>query len=107
MVLWLIDLSVQLPVVALVGRYPTNKLIGVRPISKRAVTLFNPDKSGYYGELPRLSASYAPLEGTFLTITHPSATAPTCVGTVRLACLRHAASVYPELGSNSQKELIK
>ncbi len=29
---WLIVLSDQLPVVALVGRYPTNKLIGHEPI---------------------------------------------------------------------------
>ena len=29
---WLIVLSDQLPIVALVGRYPTNKLIGRRPI---------------------------------------------------------------------------
>ncbi len=32
---WLIVLSDQLPVVALVGRYPTNKLIGREPISER------------------------------------------------------------------------
>ena len=31
---WLIILSDQLPVVALVGRYPTNKLIGREPILK-------------------------------------------------------------------------
>src|SRR6202795_5010838 len=32
---WLIVLSDQLPIVALVGRYPTNKLIGREPISER------------------------------------------------------------------------
>ena len=32
---WLDILSDQLPVVALVGRYPTNKLIGREPIPKR------------------------------------------------------------------------
>ncbi len=26
-----------------------------------------------------------------------------CIATVRLACLRHAASIHPEPGSNSQK----
>ena len=30
--MWLIILSDQLPVVALVGRYPTNKLIGREPL---------------------------------------------------------------------------
>lgn len=38
--LWLVMLSHQLPVIALVGRYPTNKLIGVRFISKQAVKPF-------------------------------------------------------------------
>src|SRR5687767_12719360 len=32
---WLIILSDQLPIVALVGHYPTNKLIGHRPLPKR------------------------------------------------------------------------
>ena len=32
---WLIILSDQLPVTALVGRYPTNKLIGPRPLLKQ------------------------------------------------------------------------
>ncbi|CAA7614784.1 hypothetical protein MTBSS4_1150002 [Magnetospirillum sp. SS-4] len=32
---WLIILSDQLPVVALVGRYPTNKLIGHEPLLER------------------------------------------------------------------------
>ena len=38
--LWLIDLSVQLPVIALVGIYPANKLIGSRLISWRTVKCF-------------------------------------------------------------------
>ena len=33
--LWLVVLSDQLPVGALVGRYPTNKLIGREPLPKR------------------------------------------------------------------------
>ena len=32
---WLVVLSDQLPVDALVGRYPTNKLIGREPLPKR------------------------------------------------------------------------
>ncbi len=39
--MWLTDLSVQLPVIALVGRYLTNKLIGRRLIQKRAVKPFS------------------------------------------------------------------
>jgi hypothetical protein len=33
--MWLADLSTQLPVIALVSRYLTNKLIGNRPLSNR------------------------------------------------------------------------
>ncbi len=33
--MWLIILSDQLPVEALVGRYPTNKLIGYGPIPEQ------------------------------------------------------------------------
>lgn len=62
-------------------------------------------KGRHYEVLPSLSAGYSPLRGTFLCITHPSATAPTYVETVPLACLRHTASVHPEPGSNSQKKL--
>ncbi len=43
---WLIILSDQLPIVALVGRYPTNKLIGRKPIQQRcsvAEALFDPE----------------------------------------------------------------
>ena len=42
--LWLIDLSVQLPVIALVGFYPANKLIGRRLIPWREVNRFIPNK---------------------------------------------------------------
>src|SRR3989344_576218 len=56
-----------------------------------------------YTALPRLSASCTLPKGTFPRVTHPSASIPQC-GTDRLACLRHAASVHPEPGSNSQKE---
>ena len=38
--LWLIDLSVQLPVIGLVGIYPANYLIGRRLLPKRPVKAF-------------------------------------------------------------------
>ena len=50
--LWLIDLSVQLPVIALVGFYPTNKLIGRRLISRRTVKCFTPPKAGTMENYP-------------------------------------------------------
>ena len=36
---WLFVLSDQLPIVALVGRYPTNKLIGREPVIERLTPL--------------------------------------------------------------------
>ncbi|HCU01546.1 TPA: hypothetical protein DIC62_01975, partial [Candidatus Nomurabacteria bacterium] len=40
------------------------------------------------------------VRGRYQGVTHPFATV-TLASTVRLACLNHAASVHPELGSNS------
>ena len=44
--MWLIVLSDQLPVVALVGRYLTNKLIGRETISERNPFLHQTMRSG-------------------------------------------------------------
>ncbi len=45
--MWLIILSDQLPVVALVGRYPTNKLIGREPLTRRDLAAaFTPESCG-------------------------------------------------------------
>ena len=52
-----------------------------------------------YAVLANLSVSYPPLRGRFPRVTHPSATGY-CYP-VRLACVRHTASVRPEPGSNS------
>jgi hypothetical protein len=35
---WLFGLSAQLPIVALVGRYPTNQLIGRGPLTQHLIT---------------------------------------------------------------------
>ena len=67
--LWLVALSRQLPVIALVGHYPTNELMGVRPLLRRKN--FPPER---YRGLSSLSTGYTRPQGTFLTITHPSAT---------------------------------
>src|SRR3989339_1265644 len=67
--LWPIMLSHRLPVVALVGFYPANKLMGRRLLSSRLAAFF----LRTYAVLPRLSASYSPQRGRFLRITHPSA----------------------------------
>ena len=58
--------------------------------------------------LSAISRRYSSLKGRYPCVTHPSATpwlAETTQG-VRLACVRHAASVYPEPGSNSPSKCI-
>jgi hypothetical protein len=57
----LIILSDQVPVVALVSRYLTNKLIGREPILQRQLTPPLPLRD--HGVLIRLSAGYSPLQG--------------------------------------------
>jgi hypothetical protein len=88
-----VRLSPPLRVIALVVLYTTNKLIRGRPIQKRRN--FTPK---------RLSGIIPPFDGLCLT----SGYVPTCYYPVRrgskpsrLACLIHAASIHPELGSNS------
>jgi hypothetical protein len=68
-----VSLSAPLRVVALVGRYPTNKLMRHRPLKERIAPLVSPR----HLELPRLSTSYARLFGAYLRITTSSAGAPT------------------------------
>ena len=61
-----------------------------------------------YAVLATLSRSYPPSLGTFRCITHPFATRrQDCSrAAVRLACVRHAASVQSEPGSNSTVQSI-
>ena len=61
-----------------------------------------------YAVLARVSPGCPPLPGRFPRITHPSATllAPKDFR-VRLACVRHAASVQSEPGSNSSVHLFR
>ena len=99
--LWLANLSAQLPVEALVGHYPTNKLMGREPLLQRAVMPF------HLTILCGISSAFAelfPTKGYVLTRYSPVChSRPKPV--VRLACLRRAASVHPEPGSNSPKKL--
>ena len=60
-----------------------------------------------YAVLARVSSGCPPLLGRFLRVTHPSATLlrPKPFR-VRLACVKHAASVQSEPGSNSSVQSI-
>ena len=61
-----------------------------------------------YAVLAQLSLRYPPFPGTFRYITHPFATrhqgCPRAA--VRLACVKHAASVQSEPGSNSSVQSL-
>src|SRR6185503_2636137 len=103
---WLVVLSRQLPVNALVGRYPTNKLIGRGPIPDRETLPVTPcgaaGSSGISNGFPLLSQSQGHVAHVLLTRSPLSAALLTKSRFVaRLACIRRAASVHPEPGSNS------
>jgi hypothetical protein len=57
---------------------------------------------GAYTVLIQVSLGYSVEKGTFPRVTHPSAADPE--RSARLACVRPAASVRSEPGSNSQVE---
>ena len=69
---WLVALSNQLPIGALVGHYPTNKLIGRGPVPEW-IAPFNVAgcPAAFYAVLANLSASYSPLEGRLTTCYSP------------------------------------
>ena len=108
---WLIVLSDQLPVAALVSRYLTNKLIGRETIPKRrTISLRDHVIPRGYPVLIRVSPGYPGLRGRFLTCYAPVRHCPRLVLTnqavlVRLACIKRAANVRPEPGSNSPSKV--
>ena len=57
---------------------------------------------GRHAVLAVVSHSCPPPGDRYLRVTHPSATVQSYPQTVRLACVKHAASVRSEPGSNSQ-----
>src|SRR5437667_529319 len=70
---WLVVLSDQLRIVALVGRYPTNSLIRLRLIHRRKVLRSPAFSRRTYAVLANLSARYSPPLGRFRSLTHPFA----------------------------------
>ena len=84
----------------MVGRNPTNKLIRRGSIQERP----KPFPLRAYAVLATVSRRYSPLQGRSPRVTHPCATKVTwqARALVRLACVKHAASVRSEPGSNSQ-----
>ena len=113
--MWPFNLSVRLPIVDLVGRYPTNYLIGRGAILQRiapfiALSCDNTIICGISVRFQTLSPSVRQVPHALLT-RPPLSLFSFCrsfipIDSVRLACVRHAASVRPEPGSNSLKYCI-
>ena len=108
---WPITLSGRLPIVGLVGFYPANYLMGREPIHKRFRSLTplpcgNVVLCGISSRFQLLSPSYGQVAHALLTrppLSCRSSSRRIPFGSsVRLACVKHAASVCPEPGSNSQ-----
>ena len=105
--MWPVGLSTRLPVVGWAGRCPAHYLMGRDPIHRRRS--FPPPRMRGEGDIGYQSAfrRAVPVRWAgWSRVTHPFATlyAPEGALTVRLACVRHAASVHPEPGSNSPFE---
>ena len=110
--MWLIILSDQLGVVGLVSHYPTNYLIPREPLEAQCLTaplaILPCGKKASCG----ISRRFHRLSPTLRQVAHVLRTrSPLPPGqarkTVRLACVKRAASVRPEPGSNSPLEKLK
>ena len=108
--MWPVTLSGRLLIVGLVGRYLTNYLIRREPSPKRISPLTPlPCGSvvlrGISLDFSKLSPSLGPVAHALLTrsplSSRNSARRLLSVRSVRLACVKRAASVRPEPGSNS------
>ena len=100
---WPVALSGRLPVEALVSRYLTNKLIGREPILDRRSF---PPLQMSEGVVSGISSCFQLLfqgqgQVAHVLLTRSPLVYPRRGLTVRLACVKHAASVRPEPGSNS------
>ena len=110
--MWPFNLSVRLPIVDLVSRYLTNYLIGREPIFQRIAPLITLSCDSVI--LCGISICFQMLSPSERQVAHALLTRPPLSfasldrslipqSSVRLACVRHAASVHPEPGSNSLK----
>ncbi|PKU88405.1 peptide YY, partial [Bifidobacterium pseudolongum subsp. globosum] len=100
----------RLPVNALVGRYPTNKLIGRDPIPCRKslshTRMRSCGTSGITTRFQELFRCMGQVGHALLTRSPLSPRQQAARDPVRLACVKHAASVHPEPESNPpQKNL--
>jgi hypothetical protein len=105
--MWGVTLSGPLPVTGLVGCYPANYLMGRRPLLKQLIFshryLVPVSLSGVSMDFSVLSPSSGQV--AYVLLTRPPLSPIQVPVPVRLACIRHAASVHPEPGSNSSSIL--
>ena len=106
--MWPFTLSGRLRIIALVGRYLTNQLMRRRSIHVHTRRCFNMRKmppsylSGFSYRFQQLSRAHGQVTYVLLTRSPLSLFGSKLPKDfVRLACIRHAASVHPEPGSNS------
>ena len=93
---WLIILSDQLTIVALVGLYPTNKLIVRRLLHRRLAPL----TLRCHAVLALVSQGYPPPMDRYLRVTHPSATAE-----LPRPCDLHVLSMPPAFALSQDQTL--
>jgi hypothetical protein len=98
---WGTTLSGPRPVVGLVSRYLTNYLMGRSPLPQPRkfpyAFLKNASSCGISSPFELLS----PAEGQVSYVLRTRSPLGVLLHPVRLACIRHTASVHPEPGSNS------
>ena len=103
--LWGAFLSEPLPIVALVGRHPANQLIGREPIRRRRNFQYRAMRhnipSGISRRFHRLSPGNGHVAHALRTLPPVAARILLSRAAPRLACVKPAASVHPEPGSNS------
>ena len=113
--MWPFNLSVRLLIADLVSRYLTNYLIRYEPIFKRIAPLKT--RSCDHALLCGISTCFRVLFHSQRQIAHALLTRPPLnsfdasrridqMSPVRLECVKHAASVHPEPGSNSLKNMV-
>ena len=108
--MWPVALSGRLPVEAMVGRYPAIKLIGRDPIPCRKGFPRRPCDQLEHPALPPVSRSYSGAWGRSVTHYSPvrhSHHQASLMDPVRLACVKHAASVHPEPESNPPQKTLQ
>ena len=109
--MWPSALSGRLCIVALVGRYLTNQLMHRRSIHVHGQGHFNSSQmlvcylSGFSIRFQKLSRAHGQVTYVLLTRSPLDSGKQALLPLVRLACIRHAASVHPEPGSNSPFDL--